>query len=248
MQINSKNIRELAIKSKNSLLIKPIFSESLEEVTRVSKTIEVMETITEVQALTDYYRYIKYQDTLEGTDDIEFYPIIEETGNILNVFYLDNLADEIYDSLGDYDDASAYDKVLLEKCLDEKDVERLEKLNPFYKEEREKYNIDIDLNFITRQIDKWQKAFAKNPHLSYEQSTDFLINLSKIDQKLSLKLINEMLDELNSNIFIRNTVPSEECINVNGMMIDEEVLSEIIKDYYNQEKSKKYVYGDKHDK
>lgn len=91
----------------------------------------------------------------------------------------------------DFLDLSGYDKVLLFKCLSYDDIVLLSKISPLFKEDFEKYSVDINRKFLIRHIDKW-----KNNHDEAESiyaACDFLINAFKVDidiEELVVEIIN----------------------------------------------------------
>ncbi len=240
--VDSNKIRKYGISHMNKVALSPIIREDFSQILLLKKQFEVLERLFNFQLFTDYYRYVKYQDIIYDKDDIKNLEVINEYSEYEKLFQNRNLYLEMFDSLLEYYNASAYDKILLSKCLSDFDINKLTKINPFFYNENKKYDVDISLDLINRQIQKWQKSFPKDIQKSYYETSDFLINLYKINSNISKKIIQEIIENLNKNIFIQNTYTDNESINVNGMIIDEMLLSKIIKDYYENTKDKKLIY------
>lgn len=240
--INSKKIREYALKSRGKYIIKPFYNLPYEQIYFYGLSFHMLERLIQVQALTDYYRYIKCDDLIDGTNNLEFFPKSNSDDDILNLFENVDLSNKMYDALVEYSEASAYDKILLEKSLDSQDIGRLKKLNPFFEDEHNKYNVEINLDLIKRQLGKWQNCFKDDPDESYDVTSTFLIALYKINKVECLKVLEELLNSLNKNISIHNCYPQKDAITFNGMIIDKDILVQILKDFDTQTKEKTYTY------
>ena len=98
------------------------------------------------------------------------------------------------DATLEFMDAPAYLKVEMFKALDFEDIELIKNFNPFFSEEYEKYNVDIDQRFMVRQITKWING-KKDEELAINEAARFLINTFKMD----IDIKDVLLDILNSN-------------------------------------------------
>lgn len=242
--INSKKLREYAIKSRNKYILSPIINPTYDEISFYTLGFQVLERLIQMQEITDYYRYTKCNDLIDGTNNIDFFPKTNNDDDILKLFQNNDLFNAMYDALIQYNDSPAYDKILLEKSLDSQDIEILKKLNPLFEDEHNKYNINVDLDFVTKQIRKWQNAFPDNLNESYEVTSSFLMALYKINKDECLKILNEILNSLNKNVYVHNSYPQDNTIMLNGMIIDKDILTQMLKDFDEQSKAKKYTYGD----
>ena len=240
--INSKKIREYALKSRGKIIIKPFYNSTYDQICFCGLSFKMLERLIQTQALTDYYRYIKCDDLIDQTNNLTFFPKSNSDDDILELFENVDLSNKMYDALVEYSEASAYDKILLEKSLDSDDMDRLKKLNPFFEEEHNKYNVEVDLDLIKRQLSKWQNCFKDDPDESYEVTSTFLISLYKINKIECLKVVEELLNSLDKNIYIHNNHAQDNSIILKGMIIDKDILTQILKDFDEKSKAKKYTY------
>ena len=79
---------------------------------------------------------------------------------------------------------------------------------------------------------------------SYEVTSSFLMALYKINKDECLKILNEILNSLNKNVYVHNSYPQDNTIMLNGMIIDKDILTQMLKDFDEQSKAKKYTCGD----
>lgn len=76
-----------------------------------------------------------------------------------------------------FEQMSAYDKIIIYKCISDEEYNKLCILNPLFKEEYEKYNVEITEELIIRQIKKWNKSFPNCGNIGLSQTIDFLFDL-----------------------------------------------------------------------
>lgn len=94
-------------------------------------------------------------------------------------------------------DLSAYNKVEMFKCLDFQDMQMLQAINPNFFDEYKKYAIDINQEWIMRQINKWINH-SKDEYQAFKETAQFLINAFNMDIDISdvyLEMLNSGDDE-----------------------------------------------------
>ena len=95
----------------------------------------------------------------------------------------------------DFDNMSAYDKVLMIKSLEEENRELLNKLNPFFIEEYNKLNVNVDRIFIMRQIVKWINGTGDAVH-AIEETAIFLSKLFNISDD-NIEVVTDIMNAHN---------------------------------------------------
>ncbi|MCH5166664.1 MAG: hypothetical protein J1F35_02105 [Erysipelotrichales bacterium] len=130
------------------------------------------------------------------------------------------------DATFEFMDASAFLKVEMFKCLDEDDLELLSSFNPFFMDEYNTYNVEINQHFMIRQITKWINRF-KDEERAINEAAKFLINAFK----MFIDINGVYLDILNSN----------DPDSVNQAMIDEDLdrVAGYVRKYYDAYKQNK---------
>lgn len=100
------------------------------------------------------------------------------------------------DTMLEYDKTSVYEKILQVKALDSEQVQKLVSINPFFETEVNKYDIDISLSFIKDRINRLNTGtFSDNKDRVYNETADFIYNLSKIRKKEAACLLDEIIME-----------------------------------------------------
>ncbi len=217
---------------------KSVTSENLES----AKTLSVL---SRIQMYTDYYRFLKFHDVIYNTDLTDDLYDLNTYEDIRIMFDDDTAFKEMVESTLGFIESSEYDKVLLTKCLSDKDREHLLKMNPFFSYELLKYDVEVNLNFLNEQLKKWQHIFPNNKDKSYSETTLFLMDLYKINKDVSKKVIKDMMDYIGTP-FLNDYCPNEENnIIIDDYVVDDIILNQIIKNY-DEEKSVtlKYTKGD----
>ena len=204
------------------------------------KRIKPMTIFSIVQMYTDYYRYLKHQDVTEGTNYTN-YLTFDSFEEVLWFLNQEDMLNEFYDSMIEYKTSTTLDKILLEKCLEEKEKQRLLKINPFYEYEMNKYNPDVTLKLITGQIRKWQEHYPNNIRSSYRQTANFLSELYKTKPQETSIVIKQIMNKI-GNVQIENyCIDTDSYMSINEKQIDEFLLEGLLTDYYNKEKEKKLI-------
>ena len=189
-----------------------------------------------MQMYTDYYRYLKYQDVMNNEYTINFLNF-DSMDQILWLYNQENISRDFYDATFEYYNSSAYDKILLEKCLDDKDRIKILKINPFYEYEMKKNNVSVDLDLIEKQIEKWQKSFPNNIELSYRNTALFLLDLYRVNKDEVINILAKVMENLKNVCIVNYSPDSNNYINYNGNIIDDLLLESMLEDYYDQKKS-----------
>lgn len=120
----------------------------------------------------------------------------------------------------DFLEMSAYDKILSFKCLDEDDYRVLTSITPLFQEEKIKYDVIIDRNFLIKHINRWKKQFTEEEAIN--AASKFLIEAFKMNVESEELIID-----------IRNHVGTDEFMQA---LLDEDIcaLSTFILSYYNE--------------
>lgn len=186
--------------------------------------------LSRVQLYTDYYRSVKLQDELYGTEVLKSFPKIRSYNDLKRFFSTNINKYEMLESLKEYYFSSGFDKVLFAKCLEENDVKHLKSINPFFEYEYNKCNVNVDLDFIVKHIKKWQKYFPQDINLSYIQASKFIFDLYKLRKEEAENLLIELFRE--DLGIISSTNNDEETITMGQVKINENNLAIMFKDYY----------------
>lgn len=183
-----------------------------------------------IQLYTDYYKSVKCQDKLYGTNVLMKFPKIKSYEDLQKFSKDENTQYEMLDSLKEYNESSGFDKVLFAKCLDKKDINHLKAINPFFEEEYEKCNVNVDLDFMFRHIKKWQNFFPMDVEMSYDQASRFIFDLYKLNKE---EAENLLIDLFNEDLGIFNsTGQDEEYIQMGDLRINLSNLAIMLKNYY----------------
>ena len=187
---------------------------------------------SKLQMFTDFYRFNRYSNIVENRPSKDL-SIIDSYEKIRKVFYQHDLANVMFYALVNYEESSGYKKVLLDRCLNEKDIETLSKLNPFFQEEYEKSKIQIDLDFIKKHIGKWQKQFPNDEDESYVQSADFIMKLYKINKDDATAILSDLFRQDLGILDYKGE--DEDVIKIGQVTINHRNLALMLKDYYKYE-------------
>lgn len=164
--------------------------------------------------------------TISENDNKLFERILKAIKNQDFTFLLNDLKtiNQYIDATMEFMDASAFSKVEMIKALDEDDIALISTFNSFFEEEYAKYNVEINKDFIMRQINKWING-TKDEELAINKSAEFLIDMFAMDANIE----GVLLDILNSN----------DPDTVMQAMVDEDVTSiaGYLKTYYDANKN-----------
>ncbi len=184
----------------------------------------LISTMIRTQMYTDYYRNEKYLSLLSNKK-LNVISYEEFLNNGIN----NHFENSMVSSLERFPDLSGYEKVLQTKSLNEQENIYLIKNNPFYEYEKNKYDIEITLDFIKKHIGIWQKCF-NDEEKSYDGAADFIYKLNIIRTQEAKNLLMQICEFL--------SVKYDEKI-----LLSKSQLKELLKKYYlrsNEElKSKK---------
>lgn len=132
----------------------------------------------------------------------------------------------------DFYDSSAFHKILRMKCLDEKDILHIKKVNTLFDYDLESYNKDVDAKYMAKKV-----ILNRNLEYSFSdlilESTIFLHTLLLVDNKNAQKLLLELIK---NNIMV---VGYEE--EINQIMPNMEIEEKIESDNYNLKYVEKYL-------
>ena len=196
--------------------------------------------ISRIQMYTDYYRSAKLQDKLYETNQLKTFLKVKSYDDIKRFSNNQNVQYEMLESLKEYYESSGYDKVLFNKCLDEKDIKHLKAINPFFEYEYDKSNVKIDLEFMLKNIKKWQKHCAYDLDISYDAASRFVFDLYKLNKEEAQKLLIELFNQ--DLGIISSTKENDEYIKIGNIILNIDNLSIMFKDYYKYQ-IKKLKYG-----
>ena len=197
-------------------------------------TLRLTALFTRVQMYTDYYRSVKLQDKLYGTEVLNSFPKVKSYENLKEFFNTNKNKYEMLDSLKEYHESSGFDKVLFAKCLDKRDIKHLKTINPFFEYEYNKCNANIDLDFIIKHIEKWQKHFPDDLNISYDQAARFVFELHTLRKE---EAENLLLDLFREDLgIISSTAEDKEYIQMGQVRINMDNLATMFKDYHKYQK------------
>lgn len=189
--------------------------------------------LIETQMFTDYFRFLKMQDTLSGRKEIKKLPIIEDYSDI-SEFLEDELsfAQSISSMMATYN-CNIYGKILLNKCLDSREAKYLSTLNPFFKSEYDMYNKDIDLEFIKNQMQEYNDHYIGDPNQAYIDASSFLFDLYKTNKEEATNIFNELF---NQDLGIYSSdYEDETTIKIGPFVMRRDLLAQMFKEYYEYE-------------
>lgn len=145
-------------------------------------------TMVIMELFVDMYKILNLREKLDIINDIDANLLIKmrETKDFEKIVFL--LLDEangpiILQALN-FSEISIYDKVLQMKALDSKDVSLLMELFPLFESEYNAYNIEVNEDFMAREIKKWPDIFDGNVEKAYEDAAAFLDQYSVINANL----------------------------------------------------------------
>lgn len=160
-----------------------------------------------VQLFSDLYRNaVYYQKCCENNVLVNI--VNELLSSISDVSDMEGIARVLNDTKAgrlaylaslEFDNLSVYNKVLRIKALTIEDVEYLKKLNPFFEEEYDTYNVEVNSEFFIRQIGKWQKIFKDDIDKSYTDAVNFLLDYRKLDSDTAYNLISSIVNDYGNN-------------------------------------------------
>lgn len=193
------------------------------------------------QMYTDYYRILKYKDVLGGEKN-SF--IIRPNEKQINDLYENNtvLAGMIY-SMNNMYLSSNIERILINKCLNEDDVNYLKRINPFFLIEYDKYNKKIDLEMLQRLMSELNDEY--NPDFKYNMSSYFIFILNDIDKEETNNLLMEFFKNYKGIDIINPPYnPNEEHIKWGQIDLTIDSLGYMLKKHFESVKKLKYKKDD----
>ena len=200
----------------------------------IPETAKFLAITSKIQMYTDFYRFNKYSNIIYNKELKDLNDSCSYEG--LNQNFNDKkLSNVMFFSLVRYAESSGYKKVLLNKCLNKNDVEKLSKVNPFFKEEYDKCNISLDLDFIKKHISKWQTSFPDDEAESYIQSADFIMKLYKINPEEARELLIDLFRQIQDLGILSYNGEDDETIKIGQVSVNNENLALMLRDFYQYE-------------
>jgi hypothetical protein len=137
---------------------------------------------TKYNALTDEEKVI-LNNILKGTKDNNYKKLFTNSDMLE---YMINISNKFIDE-------SALKKVELMKSLNEEDLAILEIINPFYKEEYDAYNININDKFINKHLNIWinKEGYEKGITII----TNFLFKIYMVNKSACLEAIQSICED-----------------------------------------------------
>ena len=188
--------------------------------------------IFKMQMYTDYYRVMKYKNILNNNENLV---IIKPNLKQINHMIDDNVicANMLHCMLITYMCLNM-ERVLANKCLNKEDIEYLSNLNPYFKDEHERYNTNIDLEYVKNEIKKLKDE--KNPNIEYLVMSNLIFNYYKINKQETEKLLIELFNQ-DLGIITSDVIP-DEYIKLGQVILSKENLALMLRDYYKFEEKK----------
>lgn len=216
------------------------------------KISQVLIPLIIVQLYTDLYRRLIYKYKLVGGE--ELFPnisnLLKERSSIsyaqvLMMFNNSSLSRLAILSSIEFMHLSTFDKILQIKSLSDVDCSKLKNINPLFENEKEIYDIVIDIDFIIKQITKLKNGFKDDLEKGYDESVEFLFKLYKIRPNELKKLVLELVkyNEENDLKNLKMNSVNEETINIEGIILTKNELKKLIKkceDLYDKNKMLDY--------
>ena len=189
--------------------------------------------LLKTQMYTDYFRFLKLQDVIYGAEQLKKLPIIEDYDDILD--YSDNniVFIQMLDSMRNTHISSEYVKILLNKCLSNREVKYLSNLNPLFKLEYEMYNKDINLEFIKDKMFEHIEETPDKKQEVFEEASAFLFDLYNINKEEATNLFIELFNQ--DLGIISSTYEDENTIRLGQVVLRMDNLALMLKDYYEYE-------------
>lgn len=185
----------------------------------------------------DLYVYLNLINKLQGLEDRELSLFLElkeclEDGTVNSLFINSRSLKYIRKATLSYKEASAFDKVLYVKALDENDINLLSKYNPLFMDEYNHFNVELNNDFLIRQITKWINAF-KDENKAYMAAASFICNLYHINKEL----VNDYLVELSKGYTDDSLVPMIDYFESKNIT----EIADMVKDFYLRNKDIKEI-------
>lgn len=164
---------------------------------------EIMPTMCLLSLFVDMYKILNLREKLDIINDIDAI-LLDKMRNASENGGFDVICDILLDAanmplmvqaLG-FSDLSIYDKILQIKALDDKDLEVIRRIFPLFEDlsndeenvkyqgEYDAYNVEVDENFMIRQMKKRSGPWKDNPEKCYEDAANFLDQYSILNNSL----------------------------------------------------------------
>lgn len=195
------------------------------------KRLEIIKTSIYVQAFTDFYVMNRFINKIEKNDS-DFPKVTYEM--IEKEYFRDpSIYVVMLKCMEEFNNLSAYNKILAIKNLTLEEFEMLKSINPFFEQEKNIYDIEITKELIITQMDKWNNRF--NLDKSLEETIKFIFRVYNLNNSN----INKLFEELEVK-GIENSKDENEVIIFNGSFITKEALSsKLEEEYQSKQKVKK---------
>lgn len=198
----------------------------------------IITILSRIQMYTDYYMSSKLQDKLIGSYELINFPKVDSYDKLKEVSsdkenrikMLNKI--KMLESLKEYYNSSGFDKVLYAKCLDKKDVNHLKAINPFFEYEYNSSNVEINLDFMIKHIEKWQKSYQDDIDLSYLMASNFVFDLYKIKREEAENLLINLFKQDLGIISSTNLDDDDEYIKIGQVNMNIQNLAIMFKDYH----------------
>ena len=202
---------------------------------KMAKVFDTMLKMTAYNDLYSKYALMQKYNTLSEFDS-EVFEMLK------NITSFDEFNDKISSStelfslamkeMIEFYNSSVFHKILRRKCLNEKDIDNIKRINTLFDSDFESYNIDVDAEYIGKKV-----SFCMNSKYFVEDLLDesaiFLHTLLLIDKKSAEKIILEMIK---NNVLAVNYMEKS-----NELYKDEFLAMGIERDNYNLGYIKKYL-------
>lgn len=192
-------------------------------------------TMIKYQLYIDYYKKLNLDKRLDRISELDKYALerLHSTNAPQEISDLttkldSNIQYSMLDTTLEYSSISVYEKILQVKALSGEDIEKLTSISPFFKSEKDKYDIDITIPFIADRIKKL------NSDITYTETVDFIFDLYRVKEKEAVVFLDDLKIEY-GNCEVRNqAVNSNDIVSSYGYVSKEELkvlLTKMKKDY-----------------
>lgn len=107
-----------------------------------------------------------------------------------------SISKNMVETIINYKEQSVFEKILQVKALSKEDIDILSNNNPFFEQERKKYDVDVNSSFIKDRINRLNNGkYKDNNKQTYEEITNFIFKLYKVKSEDIISFVDEICIE-----------------------------------------------------